>query len=230
MKFNYLEWDSSFFGKKICKVDANSSDSLTDIKDHMEKEGIDMCYIFSKDKMEHFELEGAKLVDEKTIFSKPVMAESKLDTKQINSYSGIATDQLKSLALLSGTFSRFRIDEMLNHKFKDLYTIWLERSLKHEIADDVLIFYENSEMAGFVSYKIVGDVCIIGLIAVDAKYQGLKIGTKLLRAVEECCLRAGAKKIDVATQGLNKQACAFYEKAGYLVTKVENIYHYSDKE
>lgn len=230
MKYSYLEWDSAFFGKKICRVDAELSDSLNAICNLMKTKGMDLCYIFSNDKLIPFEKEGAVLVDEKTIFSKEVSVDSLLDTRKVKSYKGGMTDQLRKLALLSGTYSRFRIDSILSQKFNDLYTIWLVRSLKREIADDVLVFYENNEKAGFVSYKIIDDRCVIGLIAVDEKYQGLKIGTTLLRAVEEICLTTGIKRIDVATQGLNRQACAFYEKAGYLVSKVENIYHYTNKQ
>ena len=134
-------------------MDAELSDSLNAICNLMKTKGMDLCYIFSNDKLIPFEKEGAVLVDEKTIFSKEVRVDSLLDTRKVKSYKGGITDQLRKLALLSGTYSRFRIDSILSQKFNDLYTIWLVRSLKREIADDVLVFYENNEKAGFVSYK-----------------------------------------------------------------------------
>lgn len=229
MNKTFLDWDSTFFGKRIFKLEADQLIEPADLKGMMKNDAIDLCYIFSKGEQPAIEKEGAVLVDEKTIYAKTVNKEIQGNTKNIESYSGELTEQLQKLAFLSGTYSRFRIDKILNLKFNDLYTIWLTRSLKREIAKEVFVFYQDEKIVGFVTFKIDNGICIIGLIAVDENYQGLKIGTKLLQQVEYWCVQNNISFIEVATQGLNRQACVFYEKAGYSVSKVEHIYHYTNK-
>ncbi len=227
MNKTFLDWDSNFFGKKIFKLEADQLIDPTDLNYIMKNDAIDLCYVFSKEKQTAIEKAGAVLVDEKTIYAKDVNKNVSEHIKNIKSYNGSLTDQLQKLAFLSGTYSRFRIDKILNLKFNDLYTIWLTRSLKREIAKEVFVFYQEEKIVGFVTFKIDNRICIIGLIAVDENYQGLKVGTKLLQQVEYWCVQNNISSIEVATQGLNRQACVFYEKAGYTVAKVENIYHYT---
>lgn len=71
-----------------------------------------------------------------------------------------------------------------------------------------------------------GDRADVGLIAVDASMRGKKLGAALVLAAQEWALKNGYGSAQVVTQGENLAACKLYEKCGYHVDKIENIYHF----
>ena len=74
--------------------------------------------------------------------------------------------------------------------------------------------------------KITADKGVIGLIAVSPLSQGKGYGHILNDA---CCnelIMRNINTIEVATQKDNKSACRFYEKCGFSVQSVTNIYHF----
>ena len=66
----------------------------------------------------------------------------------------------------------------------------------------------------------------IGLLAVDEEARGKSIGKLLMHAAFIKCRDLGYKEVQVVTQKANATACAFYEKLGFRIEKVENIYHF----
>ena len=79
---------------------------------------------------------------------------------------------------------------------------------------------------GFVSYKINQDNATIGLIAVCPNNQGKKIGSKLLKYVEQQLVAINIKKLFIPTQQANETACSFYKKHGYQIHEKVQIKHY----
>jgi dTDP-4-amino-4,6-dideoxy-D-galactose acyltransferase len=182
-------------------------------------------YLFSKEPLQ-IDL-GPKIIlaDKKVIYHKMIDQNAEFSIANVVSVN-ISNNALNDLALLSGNFSRFKLDKELHHKFEIMYKTWLDRSLKREIASEVLAYQIAGETVGFVTIKKTGSSSTIGLIAVNNIYQGKKIGTELMRAIEGWCLRNDVCEIDVATQLDNKQACAFYERNGYNIKQIDYIYHY----
>lgn len=86
----------------------------------------------------------------------------------------------------------------------------------------LLVAYNNDQVAGFVAFEkayaleIEGAILRVIALAVSSKYQGQKIGTKLMNAVE---LYANENQITTITlnSGLQRlQAHEFYLKQGYM--------------
>jgi dTDP-4-amino-4,6-dideoxy-D-galactose acyltransferase len=116
-----------------------------------------------------------------------------------------------------------------NENFKKLYRKWVDNSISKEIAEDVLIYKENKQIMGFVTYKINESFGTIGLIAVSAAHQGKGIGNKLLSFVENRIFSNGITKLVIPTQLSNNTACNFYKKQNYTIQQKLFIKHYWKK-
>lgn len=226
----YLDWDSKFFCKEIFRCDIRNSDNILEIQNELSRLNGDLCYVFSLLKLNIKHDKFCFLADEKVTFVKDL----KENFKGLSSQYVVSTNEFSSklydLALLSGHKSRFKTDFHLNSQFSLMYKIWLEKSLNHQIADEVFVFQKAGEQLGFVTVKKINEVAYIGLIAVDEKYHRMNIGKSLLTQVESWCLLNGVIKLEVPTQMKNEQACSFYKKNGFLVKKIDYIYHYYANE
>lgn len=222
--FNYkkLPWDSDFFQKEIYQVDATENYMLStkDILD-IQKKRNRFFYLISKkeqSKLADF------LIDDKVYFKKMVSNPPATKITFYNSKTDLMP-KLLELAFDAGKYSRFRIDPILGVKFREMYALWLQKSLSGELADFVLVERKKDSLLGFVTLKEEKSSFTIGLIAVSTESRGLGIGRKLLAQCENLALEKNIKSIVVPTQRENKQACSFYLKSGYKEWKNEFIYH-----
>lgn len=220
-KITELVWDSNFFKLRVGRLLVLTEADL----DSLKTADFDLVYVFSKNEIRTPENNGLKLVDKKVIFHKKISYGSLKNNEQIVSVVK-SNKELIDLALLSGNFSRFKLDEKLNYKFNEMYTTWLERSLNRELASEVFSHEYLGDITGFVTIKKTGNVGVIGLIAVSEKHQGRQIGSQLMQAAEKWCFENEVEMIEVATQLDNVQACNFYRKNGYSIKQIEHIYHY----
>lgn len=234
MKINYLNWDSSFFKKKIGVIhDHNLCEEHVDLlQAKMREEKYDLLYVFcernEKAIQDHLVRQGAILYDQKLTFIKNIDPNPK-NIYQIEEYDGKLTEELMELTLLSGHKSRFKKDEKLNDHFELLYQKWIERSLKKEIADATFV-YDKNNIGGFVTLKKNKNIGQIGLIAVGSKFQGNGIGKLLLSKAEEWYAHNEIQTAKVITQRENEGACSLYRKFGYQLHKTRFVYHlWSDK-
>lgn len=167
------------------------------------------------------------LVDIKVIYAK-VFVEKPLNIidKHIENYTSCQINkELLELAFESGKYSRFKLDPNFpSGIFEKIYSTWIDRSVKKEIADNVLIYRSEGEILGMLTYFVEADIATIGLIAVSQSHQGKNIGSILLLSMESI-LYGKVKMIQVATQKQNLKACSFYEKNQFLVKEETNIYH-----
>ncbi len=219
-----LEWDSDFFEIKIGEI---LYDEQFEIKDAAD---FDLLYVKST---EDFEIE---IPDFKKGFSETKV----VFIKELNQVNGLQDDRIlifdelkhnlnnvHELAYESGKFSRFNLDvHFKKGKFKEMYKKWIENSINKTFADELLLFNEDDQAMGFVTYKISKETATIGLIAVNSNFQRRGIGQKLLNHVEDKLFRKGIKKLLIPTQQLNNLACNFYEKQGYKTYKLTYIKHY----
>ncbi|NBL65781.1 dTDP-4-amino-4,6-dideoxygalactose transaminase [Flavobacterium sp. NST-5] len=102
----------------------------------------------------------------------------------------------------------------------------MDNSINKKFADGILIFFEDQKPKGFVTYKIQETSATVGLIAVDAEFQGNKIGAKLLIHLEQMLIEKNVKQLIIPTQLSNHQACHFYTKQGYSIKNQTRIKHY----
>ena len=223
-----LVWDSKFFNKKIYRFDLNSAADINKFYDGLYQFNGDLVYLFSKEKLDITFNERFFLADKKAIFQKKIRTKEDLFDNNIISSVNV-TEELLELAFLSGNHSRFKLDNSLSFKFKELYKIWLEKSISRELASEVFVYKIDGKEIAFVTIKKNDSVATIGLIAVHELFHGKNIGSLLLRTAENWCLKNNIDALEVATQLDNIQACNFYKKNGFEIKQIDYIYHYYKK-
>ena len=109
------------------------------------------------------------------------------------------------------------------------YLNWILKSIKGRFDDCVYILTNlniKNEILGFLSIKIIDNICQIGLIAINPKFSNKGIGSILIKNLKNIIFnRKKIKKIIVITQGRNIPAQRLYEKNNFLLTKSELWYH-----
>lgn len=134
---------------------------------------------------------------------------------------------LETLAFAAGTFSHFKMDPKFPaHLFVKLYKAWITNSTNGKIADSVLVVRRKDQIVGMITIGKKNERGDIGLLAVSPEYRGQNIGTHLVQAAQVSFLRAKLSVSQVVTQMANKPACSLYERCGYQIEKVENLYHF----
>lgn len=151
-----LKWDSDFFGYEIGKVN-NESFVNNGIKKILEKStDYKLVYVFVNDKINHPKF---KLVDEKVTLSINVF-NSKIQDSNITSFDILTHDfeELKKLAIISGIYSRFKIDQnFLNNEFEKLYSEWINQIVTSESTLDILVYLFEDKIIGFVTLVKVNE-------------------------------------------------------------------------
>lgn len=182
-----------------------------------------LVYVFSESPISPA-AEYLRLADTKMIFEKILKADSPTDP-QIKTYTGTLTDRLLSLALESGTFSRFRTDpHFQSGEFEKLYQAWIRKAL----GKDLVMIVED--FAGFITCEVGDSSAQIGLIAVDPNHRGKGLATKLLQAAEFDAFQNGLNSIIVSTQEANIPACGLFQTQGFILKDRIYIYHYWNED
>lgn len=223
-----LHWDSDFFGMRIAKAVVSSDEDLVrlsrqenDLRNHF-----DLIYVFS-DLSLAIPFKGAKLVDQKAVFSTSDLKPS-ADCPAVKRWESLETpNALISLALISGKHSRFKTDcQFPAGSFERLYTCWIEQSVKGTIATDVFCYMEEDHPRGLLTLDCHGGVNVIGLVAVDEDCQHQGIGTALIRHAFSYVHKHQGMRLSVATQLDNEPACRLYRKCGFSLESVTKIWHW----
>jgi len=236
MKIVYLDWDSTFFGRKIGRIDVNSSsDEPLLVNILMRPLDYELIYIFSPEDvlLKLPELDSrCKLVDRKIIFSHDLSIPNEEvkhpDGISIEEYNSTIIDiDLEDLAYQSGVHSRFRLDANFRpNDFFMLYRKWLENSINRTITDKIYVVRSAGKIIAFVTAKVTLPTATIGLLAVSEKFRGKNIGTALMDHLFSDLKRIGVGTLFVPTQLHNEASCRFYQKVGFIKHSITNIYHF----
>lgn len=231
-----LEWDSYFFGFKVCKINnefIGSEKELSEVLQKAKHNLYSLCYLMVPDK-NHLLNEAAisnngLLVDEKVTFS--INKTTNIDTLElinvINYNNKININELYNLAIQSSHQSRFRIDKNFKSNIcDDMYKIWMDESISGNMAKKVFIYTDNNSAKGFITLDIVNNIGKIILIGVDSDMRGKDIGRKLIFKSFRYFNERGIFIVEVDTQKRNTGACIFYKKCGFEISKILNIYHF----
>lgn len=225
--FEFLEWDSQFFGKRIGRFFISNKEDLDQLLTSFHHSDYDLIYLIdpneSLDIEQGLKSKGIYVIDRKISFIKEIDTNMCMQ-KEVTEASTISSD-LISIALQSGVYSRFNLDPKLNPKFKDLYTEWISKSVEKKFDDQVFITEDESHIQSLISVKCDNAVAKVGLFAVDHNYRGQGLGMKLLKHIEYWSAQQKAKTIEVFTQKENEAACAIYVKYGFKIKETQNIYH-----
>lgn len=223
-----LEWDSEFFGLRIGRAEIQTSEDATSLAQRYDelKKRYDLLYVFCSEGLS-FNAFGAKLVDEKIWYSK--LCENREEYKDVMLYmKPEPNESLYKLALISGGFSRFKLDDRFpKGSFEHLYCKWVDNACPSEGTNKQIFAYcPNGIAKGMITVDHKGDKAQIGLVAVDLECQHQGVGTKMMSTLEYYLYRKGVMTVDVATQADNKDACHWYEKNGFIKKSVTPIYHW----
>lgn len=233
--FQILDFDSKLFGYKVAKINASNLE-LSDLERTLSKlsnENVRLVYWFI-DPKDEVSNKAAKenngfLADEKVTYVKTIFPSSKYNiySENIKSYLYKPMNkQLLSLSLQSGVYSRFKIDpHFINNEFETLYTEWLRKSLSGILAKQVLVYVKEGEV-GFITIGKKNGCGAIGLFAVGAQFRGRSIGRQLVEAAFIEAAKLGCGKMQVVTQKENDTVCKLYEKLGFTVDRIVNVYHF----
>lgn len=235
MLFEVLEWDTNFFGiptARICPP-VMLPEELESTLDTLRKNGIQLVYWSSDAPMDEAIVRswGGCLVDRKTtylIFLKDVEPYLSAAPPNVVPYEPrMDAGPFMTLAIQSGHHSRFAVDPRFpKEKFEQLYKHWMSRSLKKEMAMEVLAVLEDEAVVGMVTLRETEKRGDIGLIAVHSEYRGRGYGIRLVRAAQRWFFDHGYAYAQVVTQADNVPACRLYEKCGYSIEKKKFFYHF----
>jgi dTDP-4-amino-4,6-dideoxy-D-galactose acyltransferase len=228
--FTPLAWDSEFFGMRVGRVDdASASDAaLAGALERARVDGFSLVYWLAvRNELDPGLLSrfGGARVSGHRVYARALTRPPQDPAVRVTSALQRPVDaRLRSLALLAGHLSRFRVDARLPAQSGDrMYELWIARSLSGEIATDVLVAGDDE---GLVTVRVSGATATIGLLAVDPTRQGRGLGRALLAAAERRAFDAGATLVEVATQAENVAACRLYESGGYGVATDGSYHHF----
>lgn len=240
MEIKRLDWDSRFLEREVYSVILTPDGEvlpLATLVRTLEDAGASLAYLHLDHAAPSFHAQltasGAFLCDEKVTYAKPVQPVSSnppdapgRPVLTVEAYQGGLTDELLGLAILAGHESRFRKDPRLLPYFEPMYRLWIVNSLNRTLADIVYICRSGPAIVGVATARVREDgTGNIGLIATHTDYQGWGIGTELIRATDNFFRERKVLTITVVTQRTNNRACRFYEKAGFICSKTEFVYH-----
>lgn len=227
-----LPWDSTFFNLKIGRLDrgAASESDLTECLNQARRDGYELIYLMDSQQLgvgSNFQaLHHCTRVDTKVVFVKALKQAPTVDNPCRKFGMGDDLATLYELAIQSGQYSRFLLDQHFKPTdFERFYRTWVDASLRGEMADDVFIIEEAGTLNGFVSIKYRDGEAVIGLIAVAPKQRGMGLGRRLMEKAEQAALERGCRRLSVATQRDNVEACWFYGKLGMELQSSTDIYH-----
>lgn len=229
MEIRKLEWDSEFFGLQIGRVDLHTNEEATELlaqRAELQKQ-FDLLYIFDPNDV-GLAFDDASLVDEKIYYGK--LCEPRMQYQEVSYYrDAVPSVDLYHLALVSGEFSRFRIDKQFPEgSYERLYTRWVENACPKEGTNKQILLIHNAEHVakGMITIDHDGELGHIGLSAVDTDTQRQGIGTKIMSTLDGYLYDQGVKRLEVSTQKTNTFACKWYEKNGFTIQSRTKIYHW----
>ncbi|HQW57019.1 MAG TPA: GNAT family N-acetyltransferase [Saprospiraceae bacterium] len=233
MILEHLGWDSAHFKIRIGKIDLYGVErsQLNDTIVQMNRKGFDLIYLFAPVYLQDLtdDLLGYEnRKDTKVVYSKLLLEDISMppDILIPDQLSLAERDRVIRLGLASGIFSRFKLDDRLTPgRFEEMYKIWTEKAIDSQDGNHLALYKEGESILGVITYKVKLHVVEVGLLSVDPACGGKGIGSKLLRWVEYFALQNGLSTINIPTQATNLPACKFYDKNGYIITDLVNVYH-----
>ncbi len=95
------------------------------------------------------------------------------------------------------------------------------------LENNVLLAYYDNEPVGSVRYSLLeDDIYLLSRLGVLADYRGLKIGSQLVKRVEEEVARKNGQGILLYSAKSAKRVLSFYDKLGYEIIGVDQKQEY----
>ncbi len=224
-----LNWDSDFFGFNIGSITIHNQKDYDNYRSLNHKE-FKLIYLFANEAVSITD-SNCLLADTKVTFEKNVADNDlQLNSNIVIVNQAMATEhypELLQLALLAGTYSRFRVDNQFPQgSYERLYQQWLDNAINGKFGNLILGYFNRNTLVGFVTVNITKTNASIGLIAVNPNHAGKGIGKQLMQAAEYYAQKNNIPTISVVTQFQNKPACALYHSLDYQISQKMAIYHH----
>lgn len=229
LEFNKLEWDSEFFGFPVGKL-IQEIDSENDLKNFYSETDLKLIYYITKkelvEELRSNEFFDVILVDEKVSIQKTLNRDAKIHPK-VEIYDEEEVDpDLMRLAFTAGLHSRFFKDKNISHgKAKELYQIWIEKSVKRILADIVLVYRLDKRIIGFMTILTESKNPHVSLLAVDPEFEGRGVSFALMSSMEGILISKGYEIVKSETQDQNKKAKLIYRRQGVEFKEKHYVYH-----
>ena len=227
----YMEWDSHFFEKEMYNLNISYQNDTSFFNELKQKKNFIQAKVQASESSILDTLQKLEFlfVESEVRFEKPIdKEESTPEFVRFSNQENIAT--IMNLASHAFKSSRFRHPWFKETDSSRFYAEWSKNAIL-KTYDDVCLKIESplsDQILGFVTAKMINSTTAkIGLICVAEKHINQKLGSRLLKAIEQWSIRQGAKKIIVATQGSNLKAISFYLKNGYSL-KGLNYWFYNE--
>jgi dTDP-4-amino-4,6-dideoxy-D-galactose acyltransferase len=230
----FLEWDSSFFGKRIARVNGNflNQERVDLINTWGKQNAIDCLYFLASSEGDATvicaEQNGYHLVDLRITLSAQLKDLSIVQNQDSSIRYANESDilALKTIAGLNHTNSRFFTDQHFDReKCRSLYEIWIEKCVRAPNGH-VFVWEDSRKAIAYVSASLEPDgTGKIELVGISPEWQGKGIGKQLISAAQ-CYFAANqVSTITTVTQGRNIHAIKLYQKCGFFIQSIELWYH-----
>lgn len=235
--YDFLEWDSQFFKKKIFNLNTKSYSLSVHKKVELliEKEKVDLIYFLcpSEDKcsINLAKKNNFQPVDNRLTY---IISRESFKPRLINNNAVIKLsskkniERLQSIARNTQWASRYYKDSKFSKEdLKIFYGQWVKKSVTGDLDDMVFHIELDKKICGFISIKKEGvNFGSIGLVSVDQNYQGLGFGLALISyAVQYMFTKMDCASVSVVTQKENTNACIAYDKIGFRVNDSSTWLH-----
>ena len=229
-QFEFLEWDTQFFGFRIARITADilSTEELSSVLHWCRAERIRCLYwlvaIGERSAIQMAEEHRFALVDIRvTLEMKPKPTQRRSTRVRL-----AREDDLPTLLRIAGsahTDSRFYSDPNFpRERCDELYRVWVEKSVKG-YAERVLVAEEENGPAGYITCHRNDYNGSIGLMAVADWARGRGLGDELVASSVDFFAASGASFVSVVTQARNISAQRLYQRSGFLTRSVQLWYH-----
>lgn len=229
----FLEWDSSFFARRIACVEGNHLDSekLERIFGWCRQQEIECLYFLcasdDTDSVSLAESAGFHQVDVKVELNcKTEKTELGL-TPIIREYEKKDLSKIQNIAYLAYTKTRFGLDRNFDqNRVAELYKEWATESCRNK-SHKVFVATDGNDIFGFITCQNENTATIgrIGLLALKEKAQGKGYGQQLVQAAKRHFFLSGMSEVRVVTQAHNIAAQRIYQACGFRTSNVGLWYH-----
>lgn len=234
LSVEYLDWDSTFFGRRIGRITNNNltEGQAQEIIDWAAYEKIECLYYLASGLEKQSTLAAEKkdfhFVDLRVTFKKDLTKPEKPFIPEWHIRRAVEEDlvTLKGMAKDAFQLSRFHVDGNFNQaKADEMYEVWIENDLKTK-GHDVWVIDVEGQLGAYSSVSVKGDgKAQIGLVGTQPAWRGKGLSLELQRFISHELREEGIEEVEVVTQGRNIPAQNLYQKSGYYVRSIDLWYH-----
>lgn len=239
-KKNYesCEMDSLILGTKVARILSSNIniDQLLETLNFLKLKNFTLVYWKSNEFLDNEylifkQMSGVNFITKNIKYAlklnkgNPAIPKMPFRTKEYNEFS--PNSDLRILAIECNKYSHLKIDPLFPIGFADrMYIQWLRNSMIGDRNGGIIIAQRNQSIIGMAVYSCMDEYSNIDLIAIRKDMRRKGVGSQLINAVEMKVKKSGATVLNVETQIANIPASRLYEKYGFRLVSIYDIYHF----